>query len=179
AVVLLALPGPAAAQDARTVVTTQDADYFGFDLRTERDITLDACSAVCLADGECRAFTYNTRAQWCFLKSDYSTINPFAGAVAGKIVAQGGEPDIGAPPRLTYVPDHMHDDARRYRADVLQTEPSADVGIVFSSSAAGEALGAGDAAAAVERYRAALVIEPEDPGLWIELSRALFALEPS
>src|SRR5690554_4710458 len=84
---LLALPGTGFAQQGtRAIETTQDRDYFGFDLRTERDVTLDQCTAVCLADSECRAFTYNTRAQWCFLKSDFSVMKPFAGAVAGRVV---------------------------------------------------------------------------------------------
>ena len=35
---------PASAADAkRQVVTTQDGDYFGFDLRTEQNVTLDQC----------------------------------------------------------------------------------------------------------------------------------------
>src|SRR5690606_3476491 len=119
-----------------SVATTQDADYFGFDLRTERDVSLDACTAVCLADPECRAFTYNTRAQWCFLKSDYSVINPFSGAVAGKVVIEGSEPDIGAPPRLTYVPEHMHDEAGRYRDALAAVEPTGEAGFVHLSSAA-------------------------------------------
>ncbi len=96
AVCALGFAGHAIAQDnQRRIEITQDADYYGFDLRTERDVSLDQCKVACIADSQCRAFTYNTSAGWCFLKSDYSTLNPFAGAVAGRVVS-GGEPDIGA-----------------------------------------------------------------------------------
>ena len=38
------LTGPAlAAGEARSIVTTQNSDYFGFDLRSEQNFTLDQC----------------------------------------------------------------------------------------------------------------------------------------
>ena len=176
---LLLIPGPAAAQQGpRTVATTQDSDYFGFDLRTERDISLDQCSAICLADGDCRAFTYNTRAQWCFLKSDYSVLKPFAGAVAGRVVELTGEPELGAPPPLAYVPSHMQDDARRYRQSLTSAEPQEDTGIVHLSSAATSAMEAGAAREAMNAFAAALAITPDDPRLWMGLARAALAVEP-
>lgn len=175
---LMTMALPATAQEQRSVVTTQDGDYFGFDLRTERDVTLERCSAVCLADGDCRAFTYNTRAQWCFLKSDYSVLKTFAGAVAGKVVTDSGEPDLGAPPELDYVPAHMRDEARRYREELARVEPLEHVGIVHLSSTAAGALGGGDPRAAVESYRAALAIEPGDVPLWLALARAQFQIAP-
>ncbi|MEO4000253.1 alpha-2-macroglobulin family protein [Mesorhizobium sp. CAU 1732] len=174
----IAIAGPASGQDERSIVTTENGDYFGFDLRTERDVTLDQCEAVCLADPSCGAFTYNTRAQWCFLKSDFSVLNPFAGAVAGKVVTQSTEPDIGAPPALAYVPDHMREDARRYRTALSQIEPQEDMGVVFLSSSAASAASAGNAREAVQSYRSALAIAPEDVDLWIALARAQFAIEP-
>ena len=74
------------AVEARQVVTTQNSDYFGFDLRSEQNVTLDQCKTTCLGDSSCRAFTYNTKAKWCFLKSDFAVLKPFNGAVAGKVV---------------------------------------------------------------------------------------------
>jgi hypothetical protein len=72
-------------------------------------VTLD-----CLADeSACRAFTYNTKAKWCFLKSDFNQLKPFKGAVAGKVVNLAGDPDIGAPPASSFLlPDWMVDEAR-------------------------------------------------------------------
>ena len=88
-VVLLLLSvfhGLAQAAETKRIVTTDNVDYFGFDLRSEQNVTLDQCKTDCLGDNACRAFTYNTKAKWCFLKSDYNTLKPFAGAVGGKVV---------------------------------------------------------------------------------------------
>src|SRR5262245_11034785 len=107
-VLFLGLLAPAmAAGPARTVATSENADYPGFDLRTEQNFSLEQCETACLGDSSCRAFTYNTKARWCFLKSDFNRLKPFAGAVAGKVVDKAGDPDIGAPPELTFFPGWM------------------------------------------------------------------------
>lgn len=69
--VLIALSIPASAQQSRRIETTQNGDYFGFDLRSERDVTLEQCQTICLSEAGCKAFTYNPKARWCFLKSDF------------------------------------------------------------------------------------------------------------
>lgn len=75
----------AEAQDRR-IVTVDDADFFGSDYRTVKDVDLDGCKSVCLSDNQCRAFTFNTSAGWCFLKSDFGQLQSFAGAIAGRVV---------------------------------------------------------------------------------------------
>jgi uncharacterized protein YfaS (alpha-2-macroglobulin family) len=167
----------AAAQQQR-IVLTEDSDYFGFDLRTERDLTLKQCTQACLDDAECRAFTYNTRAQWCFLKSDYSVLNAFPGAVAGKVVSSIGEPDIGAPPELAFLPEHVGDEAIRYRSDLMaepQTDPGLGIGVIVATG--DKALASGDARTAVQSYRQALRISPDDRPLWTRLTDGLLSVE--
>ena len=95
-----------AAEGARTIVTVKDADYFGFDLRTEQEVTLEQCQNICIGDKACKAFTYNTKAQWCFLKSDFNKMNPFPGAVAGKVVTEIAEPDIASAPPLDFLNEY-------------------------------------------------------------------------
>ena len=52
----VASPPPAAhAEETRTIVTTENSDYFGFDLRTVQDVTLDQCKTDCIDDMSCRA----------------------------------------------------------------------------------------------------------------------------
>ncbi len=96
-----------AADAKRQIVTTKDNDYFGFDLRTVQNVTLDQCSTACIGDKSCRAFTYNPKVKWCFLKSDFNQMNPFPGAIAGKVVETAAvkEPDIGAAPALPFLSD--------------------------------------------------------------------------
>lgn len=167
------------AQDAtREIVTIPDSDYFGFDLRTEKDVSLDQCKAQCLADPSCRAFTYNTSAQWCFLKSDFSVLNPFAGAVAGKVVQRSGAPDIGAPPALGFLPANLRDEARLYRTQLLnETAKVAADGLVWLSSSGDNALSSNNGTAAVDYYRRALAVDPDNGGLWARLARAALVAE--
>jgi 2,3,4,5-tetrahydropyridine-2,6-dicarboxylate N-succinyltransferase len=49
---LLLAPPALHAQGERSIVTTEDADYFGFDLRTERDVSLQQCKDACIADAD-------------------------------------------------------------------------------------------------------------------------------
>ncbi len=42
------------------------------------NVTLKACDAACIGDDLCRAYTYNTKTKWCFLKGDAGTPAPFA-----------------------------------------------------------------------------------------------------
>ncbi|HTV70388.1 MAG TPA: alpha-2-macroglobulin family protein [Rhizobiaceae bacterium] len=165
------------AQDAaRTVVTTENHDYFGFDLRAEQNISLDQCKSVCLGDPSCRAFTYNTKAKWCFLKSDYALMQPFSGAVAGKVVPVSGDPDIGAPADLTFLPEWLPDEARLYRASLNADKIAVgEVGLATLISNAEQALRMNDPRSAMNNFLAAVVISPDDSALWAALSRAIIA----
>ena len=175
---MLAHASPGLAQDARQIVTTADGDYFGFDLRTEQNVTLDQCKAVCLGDQSCRAFTYNTRASWCFLKSDYNVLNTFPGAVAGKVVSLTGEADIGAPAALSYVADYVVDDARRWRDETLARADAGGAGLVALTEAARNAMANDDPRGAMLNYANALSILPDDTGLWTGLAAAANAVRP-
>ena len=173
----VAVATPAAAQ-SRRVETTQNSDYFGYDLRSERDVTLDQCQTICLSESACKAFTYNPKARWCFLKSDFRELKPFAGAIAGKIVEVAAEPDIGAPPALAFYAQSMADEARALRNDTLAAKPPADAGLAGLVAAGDQALGAGDARAAMRSYGAALAAAPDDSAVWTKYARAILALQP-
>lgn len=163
------LPLPSGAAD-RQVEITRDADYFGFDLRTERDLSLDQCKQVCIDDNSCRAFTYNPRVQWCFLKSDFGKVVPFNGAIAGRIVEASSEPDIGAPLRLSFVPDSLLQLAREMNREITSVEDhfGQEAGV-----AAREAFASGNFSGAAESFKRALAVAPDDVSLWNGLSDSL------
>jgi CHAT domain-containing protein/peptidoglycan hydrolase-like protein with peptidoglycan-binding domain len=50
---------------------------------TLKGIPLEACESRCLSDNQCSAYTYNSSARVCFLKSDASSPVAFAGAYSG------------------------------------------------------------------------------------------------
>ncbi|MCO5734501.1 alpha-2-macroglobulin family protein [Rhizobium sp. SSA_523] len=168
---LLAPPVPAQ-QTQRQIELSEGADYPGFDLRTEKNLSQAQCETACLKDGSCRAFTYNVKAKWCFLKSDYGQKNDFTGAVAGKVVVAGAEPDLGAPPALPFV-----------SADLAQQASDLSNGLEVPAELSGQGLESlkalaqlelvnGNVAGAVAALTGALSIEPDSADLWIEMARA-------
>ena len=72
--------------EGRRVIVNEGADYFGGDYRTIKKIPLAGCKKACLDDQSCKAFTYNRKAKWCFLKKDIGELKAFKGAVAGRVV---------------------------------------------------------------------------------------------
>lgn len=181
AVVLAALVAqalPVAAQE-RDVVVSKDSDYFGFDLRSERDVTQDQCEAVCLAESACRAFTYNPKAKWCFLKSDFGQLKPFPGSIAGKVVNVVGEPDLGAPPALAFFPAWMSDEARTYRQNLLtNTKVAPEDGLAGLNEAIETATKSDDYRTAMNKSISAVALAPGDAELWSKLAFAMISLMP-
>jgi alpha-2-macroglobulin len=164
---------PAAAETYRKVEITSDADYFGFDLRTEQNVSLEQCQDGCIADRACRAFTYNPKVKWCFLKSDFNQLNTFKGAIAGKVVeTASGEPDIGAPPRLSFISDDLLQQARDVKANLSLTDDQLGFGANGLIEAARSELTAGNFVSALKAFRGALAITPDNAALWLETARA-------
>ncbi|TIW92086.1 MAG: hypothetical protein E5V59_18485, partial [Mesorhizobium sp.] len=172
--------GVAQAAEARRIATTDNSDYFGFDLRSDQNVTLDQCKTTCLGDPACRAFTYNKKAKWCFLKSDYNQLKTFNGAIAGKVVNIDGDPDIGAPPELAFFPNWMADQAQQYRNKLLG--PAYDKpteGMAALMNAAEQAVLTGDHRSAMLKYEAAVSVLPDDGQLWLNLARETLAVQPA
>ena len=166
---LLATPLIAA---ERRIETTVDGDYTGFDLRTVKNISQAQCETACIGDNQCRAFTYNVKAKWCFLKSDHGQLNTFAGAVAGKIVEVAAQPDIGAPPRLTFLSDEVLQQAREQKDGLTLGDNQQGYGIENLKTVAQSELLSGRVDTAIYNYKGALSLTPDDGDLWIALARA-------
>ncbi len=170
---LVSLGTPAAAAETdRRIELTRDADYFGFDLRTEQNVSLDQCQNACIADRSCRAFTYNPKVKWCFLKSDFNQLNTFTGAIAGKIVATpSGEPDIGAPPSLSFISEELLQQAREVKANLALTEDQLGFGVNGLIETARRESSSGNFVQALKAFRGALAITPDDGALWLETAQ--------
>src|SRR5690606_14629281 len=162
------------AQEQR-IELTRDADYFGFDLRTERDVTLEQCQAACLGDDACRALTYNSNAGWCFLKSDFGELRAFPGAIAGRVVDVAGDADMGAAPSLAFLPNYLAEEALRYRADLLREGGDAEAGVAELAALAEQAVADGNPMAAIGFYRRALAATPDEARLWLSLAEVAMA----
>ncbi len=161
------------AAEEPTIATRDNSDYFGFDFLTEKDISLDQCKQSCLGNSGCAAFTYNTSARFCFLKSDFGRLNPFEGAIAGRVIRSGASNDMGAPPQLKFVPQYMRDEARKFKAGLANTRNVADnQGHLALSSFAMQAFADRNTKAAIENLISALKILPNDVDNWLVLSQA-------
>ncbi|MFB2553827.1 alpha-2-macroglobulin family protein [Ensifer soli] len=172
-VALALLPVSAgAAETRREAVISENGDYFGFDLRTQQNLSLEECSAACVGNEACKAFTYNPKVRWCFLKSDFNQLNTFPGAVAGKIVTVEEEADIGAAPALPFVSAQWSDDARSLRSNLSVTDEQRSVGVENLRSLARGELAAGRIDNAITAFHAALAITPDDSRLWLETAQA-------
>ncbi len=164
------LPSPAYSQ-SQQILITKDSDYFGFDLETLKDVSLDQCKASCQGNQACLAFTYNTSAQFCFLKSDFSKLKPFTGAVAGRKITLGNEPDMGAPPKLTYIPSYLQNEAKQFRLGLKSGKPVPDTtGYLSMISLGNLSLNANDTKKAISGYYTALRIDPDSVSAWLQLA---------
>lgn len=175
----IAISFPAAAADAkRDIQTIKDADFFGFDLRTEQNVSLDQFKTSCIGDKSCKAFTYNPKVKWCLLKSDFKTMNAFPGAIAGKIVETAGqqEPDIGAAPRLTFLTSDLIQQARDFKDNLELADDQQGQGVDSLTANARIDLTGNNLADALKSFHGALSITPDDADLWLETARAAASL---
>ena len=161
-----------AQQSLRQVETIEGSDYLGFDLRTVKNVSQAQCEAACIDDRSCRAFTFNVKAKWCFLKSDYNQLNDFPGAVAGKIVTAAADPDIGAPPRLSFLTPEVKGAADALYDGLEMPAGFEGQGLENLKASAQLDIINGDIPSALNALTAALSIEPDDAGLWLEMARA-------
>jgi uncharacterized protein YfaS (alpha-2-macroglobulin family) len=166
-----ALAAPAIAAERR-IETRAESDYSGFDLRTVKNVSQAQCETACIGDNQCRAFTYNVKAKWCFLKSDYSQLNDFQGAVAGKIVEAAADPDIGAPPKISFLTEELLQQARDQKSGLALADNQQGYGIGNLRTIAQNELLSGNVDTAIYNFKGALALAPEDAALWIELARA-------
>jgi alpha-2-macroglobulin len=179
----LSVPSAADAQ-TRRVILHQEADYHGFDYEMLRNIGLESCQAACLDDPNCRAFTHNTKAQVCFLKSQASELMSFAGAVAGQVVepestaGPAAGPELALPAAPAFLPSYLADEAERFRHEVIAGRSRESADPVMLSSAAVQAFNGGDRRAAAELYRQAIARTADDPVMWMGLARALLGTRP-
>jgi uncharacterized protein YfaS (alpha-2-macroglobulin family) len=70
----------------RRLVLSQDVDLPGGDIASIFDTTLNACESACLANTTCTAFTFNAKANACFIKANPGEPAAFSPAWSGTIL---------------------------------------------------------------------------------------------
>ncbi len=166
----------------RRIVTVDDADYFGADFRTLKDVDLDTCKTACLDSNQCRAFTYNTSARWCFMKSDVGQLQSFAGAVAGRVVTVARRDDASRKARneeLSFLSRSLMDDAAAYARRLPRNFKAGGESSGQLESQARAAFGSRNFDEAERQFARALTLDAESNDLWMGLVGSLLAQEPS
>ncbi len=178
AVLAIADQTPAA---TREIAIAPGVDYFGRDYSTLKSVSLDACKSACRDDSRCQAFTYNVKAEWCFLKETFTEIRPFDGAISGRIVESAtAAPDLAATrtAELRFLPPRELTEARALVERIARMEPQTGRRNALIKEARA-ATGAKAHQKAADLYAAALRLNPDDGGLWQNLAEAALAAQPS
>lgn len=168
--------GAAFAAERRAIVT-EDTDYFGRDLGTVKDVDLDGCKAACVEDEACKAFTYNTKARWCFKKAEVGDLRAFPGAISGKIVeASTADPGLQDTRRaeLSYLPQSYRDEANTFLGTLAAMKPEGDAADAIQEAM--DASMAGNALAANEKYKVALAFDSSRHDVWEAFTSATLAV---
>ncbi len=174
--------GGTSSGEERRIVTVDDADYFGADFRTLKDVDLEACKAACLDSNQCRAFTFNTSAGWCFLKSDVGRLQAFSGAVAGRVVTVAVRDEATRKAReseISFLPGSLTEEAGRYGRALSRKFDAGGATAGALESAAWTSLGASRYEDAERSFARALTLDGGRFGLWSGLASSLVAQKPS
>ncbi|MEX6507016.1 MG2 domain-containing protein [Jiella sp. M17.18] len=175
---------PASAADdgsARRIVTTKGADYFGRDYNVLRNVGLPECSAACVADRKCQAFTFNDRSRWCFLKDGVGELRTVAGAISGRIVqapAVDANSIAARAKELDFLPQASIDAANRMRLSLAGEDRAPTAAGQSVADIADRARSALTSQGAVDLWREVLKREPLDHGAWAALAAAALANNP-
>ena len=161
---------PALAAD-RSYETLPDTDLPGFDYQVMEGVSLNACQTACVDDNICRAFTYNSKSKWCFLKGAAGEPVSFKGATSGTI-KQSPMPEVTDAVRQAEIPfpaSDLVDGARGFARGLASSDP-APKGISYADlvTAGDDAVAQSNPAGAMVSYRQALGLNGNDPALWLK-----------
>ena len=173
AALVLGLGSDAASAADRTASHLTDIDLPGFDYAVEKGVSLDQCEAACVDDRICRAFTYNAKAKWCFLKGGAGEQAAFKGATSGIIALSPSEEERARARagELPFPADDLVGSARYFAQQLpLSDPPPPEVAYADLVASGDEAVAQSNPAAAWVSYRQALAVNRNDPALWLKLA---------
>ena len=166
----------------RRIILSEDCDYFGFDYKTVKDVSLVECKDACLADKQCKAFTFNVNAGWCFLKNGTGELKSFAGAVAGQVVepkpVKKAEKSLPRAGKLKFISDTIDNEATAYalRLEKLYGKKAVSDSALFAQAQMKE--NENNVRNASFFYAQAAGVNPKSVRNWLGLTRTVLAMEP-
>ena len=169
------LPATTAQAADRRVIVTPNADYPGADSTTVKNVDLPACQAACLKDATCKAFTFNTHAGWCFLKTDFGALTASPGATAGRVVTFADLTPSLEHRRLgelNFLDQAQIDEARTEIGDLKTRYAPGTASYASLRAAGGVAYRAKQVEDAANDFGQALAIANEDVAAWLDYAHA-------
>ncbi|KMK65933.1 alpha-2-macroglobulin family protein [Puniceibacterium sp. IMCC21224] len=167
---------PAVAQQSvpdRRIVVTRNVDFYGADLQSLFDTTLDACQRVCLSDTACQAFTFNSRSNACFPKSTISDRKPYDGAVSAQVYATDRDvlaQSVGRAADLRFLRDSDRGAALTEAQALGARHAGGEWDVAALLQAAGDSRAAGELRSALNWTGAALA-QSDAADQWVEYAR--------
>ena len=158
-------------QAARRILLSPDTDLAGNDFQVLKEVPLAECESACLADPRCMAFTFNQKAQWCFLKDRFVEPRTFVGAVSGRVLGDS-ESRSRRRAELTFLPADAIQSADQLAAGLSALAATDRLSADGLREEARAALGQGDGERAVALQAAAVQLAPDDPVAWLGLAEA-------
>ena len=150
-------------------------------METVKNVDQAACQAACLANTACRAFTYNTKAGWCFLKSDFGALSLTPDAVAGRVVdAVALTPSLERQrlAELDFLPAAYVDEARTLVGALKDRFSASGASYGALKNAGTIAMGARRYDEAAVAFGRALAIADDEAIAWLDFARASLARTP-
>ncbi len=157
----------------RRQVVTKDVDFYGADLQSLFDTTRTACENACFGNPDCNAYTFNTKSNACFPKSDVTERQPYDGAISAVMLPTDPAVLAKADQRrgeLTFLSDGDIRAATKLARDIGQRHPGGQWDVPFMLDAARERIAQEDYINAM-RWTGAVVAEMDTPDQWAEYAR--------
>ena len=178
---LALIAAPLIAQNAlpeRRAIISRDVDFYGSDLTALFDTTLEACQTTCLANPECKAFTFNQKSTACFPKTTVSNEQYFDGAISARIahtdprvLAQSG----ARAEDMKFLGEHTLGEARGQADGIGRAHPADGYAAQDMMQAAQDRLSEGDTLNAM-RWTGAAVSASDTSDQWTEYARLLLLI---
>jgi hypothetical protein len=167
------------AQAADVKVTVlENTDLPGFDYSIIRDTDLDACRTACVDDNICRAFTFNSQSNWCFLKGNAGEVAEFNGATSGRIsrAPTPAATEAARTGELPFPPQDLIYQAKSFADSLPSTDaPPPKTSYAELIAAAEQAVADENPAGAMVAFRQALAINSNDRDVWQTLADVALA----
>jgi alpha-2-macroglobulin len=152
------------------------ADYAGGDYRTIKNTDLASCSAVCTGDAQCKAFTFNTKVNWCFLKSEAGVIVPTQVGVAGS-VASALSVATALAPELKMVDSSVVTNGQAFAAELKRGTPPENKDAASLAAEIQVKIAALDFMGAVDLSKARITLSDQSYEAYRDLALAINAVQ--